>query len=481
MDYEEVKQKAVRGIVALTGRAVFLQAANFLTFNFLAAFLGSINIGIFIAVSAIRDIFNLFIDVGLGAALVQKKEEVTGEELSSTFVMQEILVVLTVLVAFFLTSWVKGYLNLDQAGVVLYWSLLVALLINSLKVIPSILLERKLHFEKQIMPQLVEAIIFDAVVVFLAWRGWGLYAYSWAIVLGALAGLVGYYLIQPWRPSLHWSKRSSVQLVSFGIQFQGKNYLAVVKDQLLTLFLTKAVGFAGIGYWGFAQRWAYSPFRFIVDSVTKVTFPAYARLQHDKDLMRLSLEKSLFIVSLTLFPSLVLISFFGRAFVMLVPRLNQYEPALFMLYVLCLQAGISALSNILVNALDANGRVRTTLGLMVMWVALTWGATVILVNQIGINGIALAQLLVSSTIFLTIYLVNKMVKFSFVGSVIKPTVAVAAMVFSGWITLRLVPGGFLANATAIIFGVLIYCLAILLLARQEIWDNARLLLKVYQK
>ena len=88
MDYEEVKHKAIRGIVALTGRAILLQAANFLTFNFLAALLGTINIGIFIAVSAIRDIFNLFIDVGLGAALVQKKEEVTHEELSSTFVIQ---------------------------------------------------------------------------------------------------------------------------------------------------------------------------------------------------------------------------------------------------------------------------------------------------------------------------------------------------------------------------------------------------------
>ncbi len=473
MDYEEVKHKAVRGIVALTGRAVFLQAANFLTFNFLAAFLGSINIGIFIAVSAIRDIFNLFIDVGFGAALVQKKEEVTGEELSSTFVMQEILVVATAVIAFLLTNWVKSYLNLDQAGVVLYWSLLAALLINSLKVIPSILLERKLNFEKQIMPQLVEAIVFDLVVVALAWKGWGLYSYSWAIILGSVAGLVGYYIISPWRPSLNWSKRSSIRLVSFGLQFQGKNYLAVIKDQLLTLFLTKAVGFSGIGYWGFAQGWAYSPVRFIVASVTKVPFAAYARLQQEKSLMRLSLEKSLFIVSLTLFPSLVLIAFFGRAFVLVVPRLNQYQPALLSLYILCLQAGISALSNILVNALDANGRVKTTLGLMIMWVVLTWGATVILVDRIGFNGIALAQLLVSLTIFITVYLVNKMVKFSFIGSVIKPVLATAAMVAVG----VLVPNIILS----VIAGVLIYCLVILFLARQEILDNARLLLSVYRR
>ena len=472
MDYEEVKHKAIRGIVALTGRAILLQAANFLTFNFLAALLGTINIGIFIAVSAIRDIFNLFIDVGLGAALVQKKEEVTHEELSSTFVIQEVLVVLTIIAGFFLTGWVRAYLHLDYAGTILYWSLLAALLINSLKVIPSILLERRLEFEKQIMPQLVEAVVFDIVVVILAWRGFGLYSYSWAIILGSVAGLVGYYLISPWRPSLRFSKTSSLKLISFGLQFQGKSYLSVVKDQLLTLFLTRTVGFAGIGYFGFAQRWAYSPFRFIVDSVTKVTFPAYARMQAEKELLKTSIEKSLFVVSLMLFPSLALIAFLGRFFVLLVPRLNQYQPALPSLYILCVQAGVSALSNILVNALDANGRVKTTLGLMIMWISLTWIGTVYLVGRIGFTGIALAQLLVSLTIFITNYLVRRMVKFSFVKSIIKPVLAVGAMVAVA----VLIP-----NITGTVLGVIIYSLIMLILARRELLESVRLLVRVYHK
>lgn len=472
MDFEEVKHKAVRGIVALTGRSILLQGANFLTFNFLAAFLGSINIGIFIAVSAVRDIFNLFIDVGLGAALVQKKEEITQEELSSTFIIQELLVVLTIVAGLALTGWVQGFLHLDYAGRVLYWSLLAALFINSLKVIPSILLERRLDFEKQIMPQLIEAIIFDAVVVILAWKGLGLFAYSWGVILGAVAGLVGYYIIQPWRPSFRVSRSSSLRLISFGLQFQGKSYLSVIKDQLLTLFLTRSVGFTGIGYWGFAQRWAYSPFRFIVDSVTKVTFPAYARLQQEKELLKISLEKSLFAVSLTLFPSLVIVAFSARFLVSFIPRLNQYQPALLSLYLLCVQAGISALSNILVNTLDANGKVRTTLGLMIMWIGLTWGLTVFLVGKIGFTGIALAQLLVSLTIFITIYLVHRLVSFSFTGSIIKPVVAMGAMVLVGMVFPSLLGVG---------LGVLIYCLVILVLARRELTDSARLLVKVYRK
>lgn len=481
MDYEEIKHKAIRGIIALTSRAVLLQGANFLTFNFLAAFLGSVNIGIFIAVSAIRDIFNLFIDVGLGAALVQKHDDVTHEELATTFAIQEGLVLMVVIVGFALTGWAKNYLHLSYPGTVLYWVLLVTLLINSFKVIPSILLERKLEFEKQIMPELVEAVIFDILVVILAWRGYGLYSYSWAIIVGATAGLICYYLISPWKPSFRFSKEISTRLVSFGLQFQGKSYLSVVKDQLLTLFLTKTVGFAGIGYFGFAQRWAYSPFHFIVDSVTKVTFPTYARLQHEQSLLRASLEKSLFIVSLILFPALVLIALFGRAFVLMVPRLNQYEPALISLYLLCATAGVSALSNILVNALDANGRVKTTLGLMIMWITLTWTFTVILVGRIGFTGIALSQFLVSLSIFVTIYLVRRMINFSFFRTIFKPVLAIAAMAGSGYMLVSLLPNGLITNAIAILTSGIFYGLVILLLARQELIDNAKLLFRVYKK
>ncbi|MBI3558876.1 oligosaccharide flippase family protein, partial [Candidatus Gottesmanbacteria bacterium] len=323
----------------------------------------------------------------------------------------------------------------------------------------------------QVMPQLLEAFVFNIVVVILAWKNLGLYSYSWAIILGSIAGLGGYYLVSPWQPSWNFSKARLWKLVSFGLQFQGKNYLAVVKDQLLTLFLTRTVGFSGIGYWGFAQRWAYSPFRFIVDSVTKVSFPTYARLQHDSALLKASLEKSLFIVSLTLFPMLVSVAFLGRWFVELIPRLNQYQPALLSLYLLCFQAGISALSNILVNVLDANGRVKTTLGLMTMWIVLTWVLTVSLVGKIGFNGIALAQLLVALTIFITIYFVNKIVRFSFVRPIIKPLSAVILMIALG----SIFPG-----ILGVVSAIIMYCLVVGLIARKELMANAKLLITTYR-
>lgn len=481
MEHTELKNKAVRGIFALMSRSLFLQVANFVVLNVLAALLGRTNLGIFIAVSAVRDIFNLFIDVGLGAALVQKVEDITHEDLATTFVIQEILVAIVIVVGFLLSPYVGHALSLDASGIFLYQILLVTLLINSFKVIPSILLERKLEFEKQILPQLIENIVFDVIVVFLAWKNFGLSSYSYSIILSSIIGLIAYYLVSPWKPSLRISFPGARKLISFGLQYQGKGYLSVIKDQLLTLYLARSLGFADLGALGFAQRWAYSPYRFIVDSVTKVTFPAYARLQTHQQGLKTGIEKSLFGVSILLFPALVGIALGARLIVHIIPRLFQYQSSLPTLYIFCVQAAVSALSNVLINVLDATGRVKVTLGLMVFWIILTWGLTIVAVSRFGLIGVSSAQLLVSLTIVLTIYITKKVVNFNFLQNIYKPTIATLVMVVVSFLVANALPTNFLSMVSVLGLAGIIYVLVIYLLAKKEIVENLGHLKQIYSK
>jgi len=392
MEYEDIKKRAIRGIVALTGRTVVLQLVSVVAFFLLGIFLSPSAVGVFIIVSSVMRILSLFTDVGLGAALIQKKEELDSEDLKTAFTLQEILVVFVVLLGFVATPLVANYIKLDSDGIFLYRILVFSLFISSLKVIPSILLERKLAFDKQILPQIVEAIVFNSLVVFLAYKGFGVASYAWAVLCSSLAGLPLYYLLSPWSPSFGIAFQRARKMISYGLAYQGKSVLAVVKDDLLTFFLAGKVSSAGVGYWGWAQRWSYSPFRFIADSVTKVTFPAYARIQHDKELLRVSVEKSLFGVSSLLFPILTAMVAVFPGLIKILPRYEKWEPALISFYFLCATAGISALSNVLVNALDATGRVKTTLGLMVLWIVGTWGLTIFLITRLGFTGIAVAQI-----------------------------------------------------------------------------------------
>ena len=64
---------------------------------------------------------------------------------------------------------------------------------------------------------------------------------------------------------------------------------------------------------------------------------------------------------MVLFPVLTMMIFLISPVIALIPKYGKWELALPSFYFLCFGAGISALSNILVNALDATGKVKTTL------------------------------------------------------------------------------------------------------------------------
>jgi hypothetical protein len=98
--------------------------------------------GIYAIVSFVVTFFSTFSDIGIGAALIQKKGNLSREELSTTFWLQQILawcVVGVVLVIAPLALLV--YPSLPPAGVWLIRAMAVSFVFVSLKTIPAILME----------------------------------------------------------------------------------------------------------------------------------------------------------------------------------------------------------------------------------------------------------------------------------------------------------------------------------------------------
>lgn len=481
MEENEIKHRAVRGVIALTARTIFLQLISAVALFLLQIFLEVKDLGVFFIVTAVFQIFTLFTDVGLGAALIQKKEEITEEELGTVFFLQEILVFLAIAIGVIASPVVKNYAHLGADGIFLYFVLLFTLFISSLKVIPSILLERKLAFDKQILPQIVESIFYNFIVVILAWKGLGIKSYAWAFLVSALVGLPIYYFLAPWKIKFFFAKGSARKLLSFGLFYQGKSFLAVVKDNLFTFVMAGLVGQNGIGFWGTAQRWAYFPYRFVVDSVTKVTFPAYSRAQENLTVLRVGIEKSLFVISLILLPLYAIMTVNIYNLIFLLPKYTKWEPAIISFYFLCSQAVMAALTNILVNVLDATGRVKTTLFLMTLWIIGTWGLSFLLIAKFGFTGIAVAQFLVSLTIVLVVYLVRKFITFDFFGNVFPPLAAtiVAVLMMIGFV--KILPLAYASVFITIMAGSIIYLIFVWLLAKEKIKMTVELIIHSFKK
>ncbi|MBU1327461.1 oligosaccharide flippase family protein [Patescibacteria group bacterium] len=468
IDIALIKKRSLAGVVALTSRTFFLQLLAFGATFLLTIFLTPAIFGIFYVVSAIISFLGYFSDIGLAAALIQKKEPLTHDDLATTFTIQQILVAILVIFSLIFSDKIASFYRLDTSGVWLLRALIVSFFLSSLKTIPSVLLERKLAFQLLIIPQILETVCFYTVAVVLAWRGYGITSFSWAVLTRGIIGLIAMYVISPWRMSFGISRSVTKKLLHFGIPFQFNSLLALIKDDLLTVFLGKVLPFAQVGYIGWAKKWAEVPLRLFMDSVIRVTFPAFSRIQKEKELLAHAIEKTLFGLSLTIFPVSVGLLFFVRPLVYLVPRYIKWEPALFSFSLFVLGSSIASLSTPLTNALNAVGKIKVTLFLMVLWTVATWVLTVLLISYIGFDGVALALLLITTTIFLVIALVKRIAPFSFFGSIRGSLIAALAQTIWYFLLVGRAPYGYLRLVSVGVSGICIYGLLVWVFERQKI-------------
>lgn len=475
---ESLGRKSAKGIAALASRQLILGAISTIAALIIFTILTPREVGIYTAVIAIQRIISFFTDFGFGAALIQKKESIEKEDIVTTFTFQ-ISVTFTIFVlALIFRDQLAGFFRLSNDGIFLLLVLISTIFISSFKSIPSILLERKIQFHKLVMPQIFESLIFNLILITLVISGYGISSFSWAFLISSIASIPFYYYISPWPIGFGFSK-SSLGHLKFGFQFQLKNILATVKDDFLTVILTRILTFTEIGYIGFAQRLAFLVYRYIVDSVTKVSFSTYSRLQSDNILLKKAIEKTMFFVSVVMFPILVGLAIAGPELISTIPQWeNKWGPASLSLVFFSLNAVISSISGILVNVLDSKGRVKTTLRLMVIWTTLTWVLTPTLIFYFGYNGVSIASFIVSLTIFYTIYLVKKLVDFNFWSSIRSPLIGTTVMALLSFILIKLFVKDFVSLFIVGIIAVISYVTIVYMLSGEQLKND---ILKIIKK
>ncbi|MCX6724818.1 MAG: oligosaccharide flippase family protein [Candidatus Shapirobacteria bacterium] len=480
IDIQSVKNRAIKGIVFLSGRMFLLQIVSFIGFFLLTIFLNTAEVGLFFAVSELVAILGYFSDVGLAAALIQHKEKPTDKEIRSTFTIQQILVLSLIFIVLILTPWLKNFYHFDTNGVFLLWSLIFSFFMASLKTIPSVLLERKLRFDLLVVVEIVESFLFYGLAVLLAWKGFGVLSYAWAILVRSIVGVIIIYLLSPWKIGFALEKKSLRHLLRFGVPYQANTFLAVLKDRLMNVFLWKIVGATGVGILGWAQQWAQMPLRFVMDSVMKVTFPAYSRMQEHKEELAKAVEKTLFFLSLTIFPLLVGIGILARPLVFLIPKYAKWEVALLALYLFIINSFFAALTTPLTNALTAIGKIKVVFKLMIMWTVLTWIVYPVLAIKYGYNGVAAAAAIVSASSILALWIAKKYLNFRFFASVAKPVFASLLMGILLWFLTPFLSHTFLGLFALIFSGGLVYFALIYLMVGKSFLEDFKKLFYAFK-
>jgi O-antigen/teichoic acid export membrane protein len=470
---EAVKERAIKGVVVLTGRTFFLSVLSLIATGFLTVFLSPSQFGIFWIVSAIVNFLAYFSDIGLAAALIQKKEKISNKDVKTTFTVQQALVLILLLVLFLATPFFQKIYGLSFEGKLLLYALAASLFMSSLKTIPSVLLERELKFGKLVLPQILENLFYNFSAVFFAWQGFGVRSFTYAVLIRGVVGLITIYILRPWLPGFAFSKKSLKKLLSFGVPYQANTLLATLKDDGMTAVLGGILGTAGIGLLGWAQKWAQAPLRFFMDHVIKVTFPAFARMQDEKQHLKRSVTRSIFFICFLVFPTLAGLLVLAPLLVQIIPRYEKWQPALLALSLIGINTVFAAVTTQLTNLLNSIGKIKITFKLMIMWTVLTWALVPGLALKFGVNGAAAGYALVGTSSLVAIYVARRFVEFSLIDSAIKPAIATVIMSVILLFIRQVLPIRLASIWVLIGFGAVTYITSIYLLVGSSIVNDVK--------
>lgn len=470
---ETVKSRAVKGILVLTGRTFFLSVISLVATGILTVLLEPSQFGVFWIISAVVNFLAYFSDVGLAAALIQKKEVPDPKDLRTTFTLQQILVLVIFAIIVGGTPIFARIYSLSQDGIYLLYALGISLFLSSLKTIPSVLMERELEFGKLVIPQIVENLVYNVLVVFLAWKGFGIASFTYAVLVRGVVGLVIIYFLRPWKPSLGVNRGSLKGLLSFGIPYQANTLLATVKDDGLTAVLGGILGTTGMGYLGWAQKWGYAPLRFFMDHVLKITFPAFSRMQKDKVELEKTLTRSIFFICFLVFPMLIGLLTVAPVLVRVIPRYEKWAPALIALSLIGVNTIFASVTTQLTNLLNSIGKIKITFKLMLMWTTLTWMLVPVLAIKFGVNGAALGYSLVGASSIIAIFIARKYVSFSLFGAAVKPLLASGIMGIAILGMRHLLPDNWITIAVLIVLGLFVYTLSSYFMIGQGLIEDVK--------
>ncbi len=274
------------------------QGTQFIIGIILARLLSPTDYGLMGVVMIFATLSYVLVEGGLTAALVRTKD-ITKEHTNTVF-YSNLAVSLSLYLIFFITAPLIADFFSQKELTSLIRVTNLALIFNSLYIVPYGLIERDLDFKKLAKINFISTFTSGAAGAISAFYGAGV----WALVIQQTCyhfiRTICFYIWQRWIPNLIFSKKIFKEYASFSIHILSSNMLNVVFNNLYTFLLGKFYSVRQLGYYTQANKIAETA-NFTFSAIFgKTSYNLFAKI-HDQNqrmisAMRQMVQKSSLVV-----------------------------------------------------------------------------------------------------------------------------------------------------------------------------------------
>ncbi len=350
----EQKHNVINGLSWNFKTQICTQAINFAVGIILMRLLSPDDFGKFAMVLIVVSFFRVFSDLGLSAAIIQRKDS-DNLYLSTAFWFQTLIALILTTFLLFFGQIFNIFYNETILDQISFW-LGIDFLIGSFGLIPLALLQKELNFKTLFKIQLTSLFVSSIVGIYMALNGMSIFSLIGKMLVWTTINNIGTFLAIKWRPAFKFSSEYLSALLNYGIPATGNRILNYLVRNSDDFFIGRVVGASALGLYNRAYMLMLLPMANITSVISTVLFPSWSKMQDDiPEIKRLYIKISGIIAFIT-FPVMTLLAFLSEPTVLLLFG-DQWIGMSTVLSILCLIGmlqSVGALIGLIYMVFDKN-------------------------------------------------------------------------------------------------------------------------------
>ncbi len=280
----EEARKIVTGLGWVSAASYLNRAFGFVTTLILARLLAPDQFGAVAVGAMMVDALKIFRDMGLGQALIFRKED------SALANDTALTMILGLNVFLFAIATVTSPLVSRFFGDPSLTPVLIVMSVNLIPIavrsVPEALIRKHAHFNRLAVPEVAPVLISSILGIVLAMMGFGV----WSLVARTLsatvlAAIIIWFYVD-YRPRLRFDREIARELFHYGKFVVGATLLTVALYNVDKLYLGRFAGVGGLGIYTMAWAVASIPVTEFGHLLCRVAFPIFCRVSGDTDKLR---------------------------------------------------------------------------------------------------------------------------------------------------------------------------------------------------
>ena len=296
----QIAQKTAWGFIWNFSAYFLGKIVVLITTSILARLLAKTDFGLVAVAVVAINYLSVLKDLGLGAALIQRKGDVK-EAVNTVFTINIILGLVLSAIAILLAPLIAIYFRDPQITSVLRW-MGISFMINALGSVHTNWLVRDLDYRRKLIPDLGGALTKGVISIGMAYLGYGVWSLVFGQIAGAMASVILVWIILPWRPRLTLDRKIAGGLMKFGASVTVIDIINEITDNIDYVIVGRLFGLVPLSIYTLAYR---LPEMLLIGNLWVmggVVFPAFSNVQDRPNELRRGFLASVRFVELIAVP-----------------------------------------------------------------------------------------------------------------------------------------------------------------------------------